>query len=84
MFLFVYVNAMLFVGLFFQDVKEEDKTKDNGPQSYASAVESFRSISTVADAERLETLINQVTSGTDDEISPIVLDPSSDKSKRTV
>ncbi|CAH2055083.1 unnamed protein product, partial [Thlaspi arvense] len=67
------------------DVKEEEKTKssDDAPQSYASAIESFRSISSVADAERLETLINQVTSGTDDEISPIVLDPSSDKSKRT-
>lgn len=74
---------MMFV---LQDVKEEDKTKtsDNVPQSYASAIESFRSISSVTDAERLETLINQVTLGTDDEISPIVLDPSSDKSKRTV
>lgn len=70
----------------FQDVKEEDKTKssDNVPQNYTSAIESFKSISTVTDAERLETLINQVISGTDDEISPVVLDPSSDKSKRTV
>ncbi|CAA7041194.1 unnamed protein product [Microthlaspi erraticum] len=67
------------------DVKEEDKTKssDNEPQSYASAIESFRSISTVTDAERLETLVNQVTSGTDGDILPVVLDPSSDKSKRT-
>ncbi|CAL9219613.1 unnamed protein product [Arabidopsis halleri] len=67
------------------DVKEEDKAKssDYVPQSYTSAIESFRSISSVTDAERLETLINQVTSGTGDEISPVVLDPSSDKSKRT-
>ncbi|KAL1211648.1 hypothetical protein V5N11_023649 [Cardamine amara subsp. amara] len=67
------------------DVKEEDKTKssENVPQNYVSAIESFRSISSVTDAERLETLINQVNLGTDDEISPIVLDPSSDKSKRT-
>ncbi|ESQ49598.1 hypothetical protein EUTSA_v10022286mg, partial [Eutrema salsugineum] len=67
------------------DEKEEEKTKssDDVPQSYASAIESFRSISSVTDAERLETLINQVTSVTDDEISPVVFDPSSDKSKRT-
>lgn len=67
-------------------MQEEDKTKtsDNVPQNYTSAIESFRSISSVTDAERLETLINQVTSGTDDEILPVVLDPSSDKSKRTV
>ncbi|XP_010463968.1 PREDICTED: multisubstrate pseudouridine synthase 7-like [Camelina sativa] len=67
------------------DVKAEDKNKssDNEPQNYTSAIESFKSISNATDAERLETLINQVTSGTDDEILPVVLDPSSDKSKRT-
>ncbi|KAJ4898513.1 Pseudouridine synthase family protein [Raphanus sativus] len=67
------------------DVKEEDKLKcsDNVPQSYASAIESFRSLCSASDAERMETLVNQVTSGTEDEISPVVLDPSSDKSKRT-
>ncbi|KAH0933844.1 hypothetical protein HID58_010961 [Brassica napus] len=67
------------------DVKEEDKTKssDDVPQSYASAIESFRSLCSASDAERMETLVNQVTSGADDEISPVVLDPSSDKSKRT-
>jgi tRNA pseudouridine13 synthase len=66
-------------------VKEEDKAKscDNVPQNYTSAVESFKSISSVTDAERLEILINQVTSGTDGEVLPVVLDPSSDKSKRT-
>lgn len=67
-------------------MKEEDKTKssDDVPQSYASAIESFRSLCSASDAERMETLVNQVTSGADDEISPVVLDPSSDKSKRTV
>ncbi|CAN6818077.1 unnamed protein product [Brassica oleracea] len=67
------------------DVKEEDKTKssDDVPQSYASAIESFRSLCSASDAERMETLVNQVTSGAEDEISPVVLDPSSDKSKRT-
>ncbi|KAG2316175.1 hypothetical protein Bca52824_019297 [Brassica carinata] len=67
------------------DAKEEDKTKgsDDVPQSYASAIESFRSLCSASDAERMETLVNQVTSGTEDEVSPVVLDPSSDKSKRT-
>ncbi|CAN8260429.1 unnamed protein product [Cochlearia groenlandica] len=67
------------------DVKEEEKTKssDNVPQSYASVIESFRLISSVTDAGRVETLVDQVTTGTDDEISPVVLDPSSDKAKRT-
>ncbi|CAH8361602.1 unnamed protein product [Eruca vesicaria subsp. sativa] len=67
------------------DVKEEDKQKssDDVPQGYASAIESFRALCSVSDAERMESLVNQVTSGTEDEISPVVLDPSSDKSKRT-
>ncbi|CAN6981524.1 unnamed protein product [Brassica oleracea var. botrytis] len=67
------------------DVKEEDKRRssDDVPQSYASAIESFRSLCSASDAERMETLVNQVTSGAEDEISPVVLDPSSDKSKRT-
>ncbi|XP_010550930.1 PREDICTED: multisubstrate pseudouridine synthase 7 [Tarenaya hassleriana] len=67
------------------DVKEEKeiKSSDNLNKSYASEFESFRSIASASDAQRLEALIDQITSGSDGEISPIVLDPSSDKSKRT-
>lgn len=65
---------------------EENGTevKDNEGKSYTSEIESFRSLAGDSDAERLEAFINQICSGGEDSISPIVLSPDSDKSHRTV
>ena len=53
-------------------------------KSYASEIESFRSLAGDSDAKHLEDFINQINSGVEDGISPIVLSPDSDKSHRTV
>uniref|UniRef100_A0A2N9EI18 TRUD domain-containing protein n=1 Tax=Fagus sylvatica TaxID=28930 RepID=A0A2N9EI18_FAGSY len=52
-------------------------------KSYASEIESFRSLAGDSDAKCLEDFINQINSGVQDDISPIVLSPDSDKSHRT-
>ncbi|XP_030958090.1 multisubstrate pseudouridine synthase 7 isoform X1 [Quercus lobata] len=52
-------------------------------KSYASEIESFRSLAGDSDAKHLEDFINQINSGVEDGISPIVLSPDSDKSHRT-
>lgn len=63
----------------------ETKASDQLNRSYASEIESFRSLAGDSDAQCLETLINQVTSGkNEDSIPPIVLSANSDKSHRTV
>ncbi|KAH9688053.1 TRUD domain-containing protein [Citrus sinensis] len=62
----------------------ETKASDQLNRSYASEIESFRSLAGDSDAQCLETLINQVTSGkNEDSIPPIVLSANSDKSHRT-
>lgn len=68
-----------------ESVKEEERTKksDQISKSYDSEVESFRALAGDADAELLEALINQITSSTENDISPVVLNPSCDKSHRT-
>lgn len=53
-------------------------------KSYVSEIESFRSLAGESDAKHLEDFINQINSGVEDGISPIVLSPDSDKSHRTV
>ncbi len=53
-------------------------------KSYASEIESFRSLAGDSDAKCLEDFINQINSGVQDDISPIVLSPDSDKSHRMV
>ncbi|KAL4377583.1 hypothetical protein GQ457_02G034650 [Hibiscus cannabinus] len=61
----------------------ETKTSDQLNKSYASEIEKFRSLACETDVDSLEALINQITSGSEEDISPIVLSPDSDKSHRT-
>ncbi|KAK3200613.1 hypothetical protein Dsin_024028 [Dipteronia sinensis] len=62
----------------------ETKVSDQTNKSHDVEIESFRSLAGDADAERLEALIGQITSGnSEDSISPIVLSANSDKSHRT-
>ncbi|KAK4852575.1 hypothetical protein QYF36_025154 [Acer negundo] len=62
----------------------ETKVSDQTNTSYDVEIESFRSLAGDSDAERLEALIGQITSGnSEDSISPIVLSANSDKSHRT-
>ncbi|XP_024017328.1 multisubstrate pseudouridine synthase 7 [Morus notabilis] len=67
------------------ETREETRTEtiDAGTKSYTSEIESFRCLAGDSDAESLEALINQINSGGGEEVSPIVLSPSSDKSHRT-
>lgn len=68
-----------------QTVKEiETKTHDATSKDYTTEIESFRSLVDPDDAERLEAIINQINSGSEDSILPIVLSPDYDKSHRTV
>ncbi|XP_044500009.1 multisubstrate pseudouridine synthase 7 [Mangifera indica] len=63
---------------------KEVKRSDQLNKSYASEIELFRSLAGDSDADCLEHLINQITSGNDkDSISPIVLSANSDKCHRT-
>ncbi|XP_034707286.1 multisubstrate pseudouridine synthase 7 isoform X3 [Vitis riparia] len=64
--------------------KNETKISDQSNKGYASEIELFRSLVGDSDAECLKGLIDQVASGIEDGVSPIVLSPSSDKSHRTV
>ncbi|KAK0599386.1 hypothetical protein LWI29_004806 [Acer saccharum] len=62
----------------------ETKVSDQTNKSHDVEIESFRSLAGDTDAERLEALIGQITSGnSEDSISPIVLSANSDKSHRT-
>ena len=64
--------------------KNETKISDQSNKGYASEIELFRSLVGDSDAECLKGLIDQVASGIEDDVSPIVLSSSSDKSHRTV
>ncbi|XP_021817485.1 multisubstrate pseudouridine synthase 7 isoform X2 [Prunus avium] len=67
-----------------ETVKEiETKTHDATSKDYTTEIESFRSLVDPDDAERLEAIINQINSGSEDSILPIVLSPDYDKSHRT-
>ncbi|KAH1083475.1 hypothetical protein J1N35_023236 [Gossypium stocksii] len=61
----------------------ETKISDQLNKNYASEIENFRSLACEIDVDRLEAFINQITSGREEDISPIVLSPDSDKSHRT-
>lgn len=65
-------------------VKNKEKVDDQSNRSYDSEIESFRALAGEPDAESLKNLIDQITSGAIESISPIVLSPSSDKVHRTV
>lgn len=60
------------------------KTQDATSKDYTSQIEKFRSLADRDDVERLEALINQISSGSEDSVMPIVLSPDYDKSYRTV
>lgn len=60
------------------------KKNDYLNRSYDSEIESFRALVCESDADLVKTLIDQVTSGPRENISPIVLSPYSDKTHRTV
>ncbi|CAL2269459.1 unnamed protein product [Prunus armeniaca] len=67
-----------------ETVKEiETKTHDATSKDYTTEIESFRSLVDPDDAEQLEAIINQINSGSEDSILPIVLSPDYDKSHRT-
>ncbi|BBH06689.1 Pseudouridine synthase family protein [Prunus dulcis] len=67
-----------------ETVKEiETKTHDVTSKDYTTEIESFRSLVDPDDVERLEAIINQINSGSEDSILPIVLSPDYDKSHRT-
>ncbi|XP_019419352.1 PREDICTED: multisubstrate pseudouridine synthase 7 [Lupinus angustifolius] len=59
------------------------KASDSTIIDYSSQIESFKSLAGDSDAARLEELINQINSGGDDSVPPIVLSPDYDKSHRT-
>nr|KJB44990.1 hypothetical protein B456_007G284000 [Gossypium raimondii] len=61
----------------------ETKISDQLNKNYASEIEKFRSLACEIDVDQLEAFINQITSGSEEDISPIVLSPDSDKSHRT-
>lgn len=68
-------------------IVEENETKvsdEMSKKSYASEIESFRLLMGDSDAELLEAFISQITPGSEDSVSPIVLSPDSDKTHRTV
>lgn len=64
--------------------KIEVKLSDQSNNGYASEIELFRSLAGDSDAECLKVLIDQVASGVQGDISPVVLSPNSDKAHRTV
>ncbi|XP_062004871.1 multisubstrate pseudouridine synthase 7 [Rosa rugosa] len=65
-------------------VKENGaKTQDSASKDYSAEIEKFRSLAGGEDVERLEGLISQINSGSEDGVMPIVLSPDYDKAHRT-
>lgn len=69
------------------EVKEKDEIEaphsDQSDKSYTSELELFRTLANEPDVACLKALIDQLNSGAEDSVSPIVLSPNSDKSHRT-
>ncbi|KAL2345777.1 hypothetical protein Fmac_007062 [Flemingia macrophylla] len=62
---------------------QENGTNTSGTAvSYASQIESFKSLAGESDAALLEEFISKINSGGEDSVSPIVLSPDSDKLHR--
>ncbi|CAJ1961042.1 unnamed protein product [Sphenostylis stenocarpa] len=78
------------VQLSMLDAPEEkpETVQENGTNtadtvvSYASRIESFKSLAGESDAVLLEEFINKINAGGEDSVSSIVLSPDSDKSHR--
>ncbi|CAI0384143.1 unnamed protein product [Linum tenue] len=69
-----------------QEVVEETETMKSDQvtkESYESEIQAFRLLAGESDGDLLEGLINQVNSGSEDGMSPIVLSPDTDKAHRT-
>ncbi|CAN1168033.1 Multisubstrate pseudouridine synthase 7 [Linum perenne] len=69
-----------------QEVVEESEAKkcdQVSQESYESEIQAFRLLTGDSDADLLEGLINQVNSGSEDGISPVVLSADYDKAHRT-
>lgn len=64
--------------------EKEVKVSDEPNKNYDAEVQTFRALAGDYDADMLKNFIDQVGSGIDVNIEPIVLSPSSDKSHRTV
>ncbi|XP_020212407.1 multisubstrate pseudouridine synthase 7 [Cajanus cajan] len=68
--------------------EEPESFQENGTNtsdavvSYASQIESFKSLAGESDAVLLEEFISKINAGGEDSVSPIVLSPDSDKSHR--
>ncbi|RDY08040.1 hypothetical protein CR513_07775, partial [Mucuna pruriens] len=65
-----------------ESVQESGTNTSDTVVSYASQIESFKSLAGESDAVLLEELINKINAGGEDSVSPIVLSPDSDKSHR--
>ncbi|KAL5712506.1 tRNA pseudouridine(13) synthase [Ranunculus cassubicifolius] len=61
---------------------EEERKKGETKLSYTSEIELFRNLAGDSNADAIENLINKITSREND-ISPVVLEPDSDKFHRT-
>ncbi|XP_027933602.1 multisubstrate pseudouridine synthase 7 [Vigna unguiculata] len=65
-----------------ESVQENGTNSSDTVVSYASRIESFKSLAGESDAILLEEFINKINAGGEDSFSPIVLSPDSDKSHR--
>ncbi|XP_010259121.1 PREDICTED: multisubstrate pseudouridine synthase 7-like isoform X2 [Nelumbo nucifera] len=65
------------------EMEKERGIPDQTYKTYTSEIELFRALAGDSDAESLKSLLNQITSGGQSNVSPIVLSPDSDKSHRT-
>ena len=64
--------------------EKEVKILDQQNKSYTTEIESFRALAGDCNADSLKALIDQINSAGEDNGTPIILSPSSDKSHRTV
>lgn len=75
-------------GSFLQSVKVRDgdemKKNDYLNRTYDAEIESFRALLCESDVDLVKTMIDQVTGGPKERISPIILSPYSNKAHRTV
>ena len=60
------------------------KMGDAASKDYSAEIEKFRCLASGEDVERLEALIREINSGSEDGVMPIVLSPDCDKAHRTV
>ncbi|CAO2837057.1 unnamed protein product [Amaranthus hypochondriacus] len=64
-------------------VEKKEMAVEQSDKTFTEEIESFRSLVGDTDADCLKELIEKVKAGADQDISPLVLSPSSDKAHRT-